>query len=177
MNEKELFNTIYYEVLSIENELKAITGEGVFFAPELYIGFRISKAIYLNRKNIFGDENVKWHREIKEGDSGPSDIVFQIPEEKDIKKNKTIMVIELKLRSTYDAYKRDIMKLQRIKEVPYKYFCVLLDSFIEDNDERVKNLYNIEGVNLVQIDHRFFKTKQDWYASQVYCNLNLIKVN
>ena len=177
MNETELFNTINYEALSIENELKAIAGEGIYFAPELHIGFRISKAIYLNRKRIFEDENVKWHREIKEGDSGPSDIVFQVIDKNNPETYNTIMVIELKLRATYNAYKRDVLKLQRIKQVPYKYFCVLLDSFLEDNDERIKKLYEIKGVNLSKVGHSSFPTKQHWYASQIYCNLDLIKVN
>ena len=162
MNEKILFEIIKIEVIAIENELKLLD-KGVFFAPELYVGFRIAKSIYLHRQIIFNADNVRWNREVKLGKDGPSDIVFEFGD-------KNCLVIELKLRDTFDKYNADILKQERLvtneEDTKYfKYFCVLLDSFTEQNDERIDKLDKAH--NLVKIGHYPFPTKQDWYTTLI----------
>lgn len=172
INNENLFEVIKCEVIAIENELKLLD-KGVFFAPELYVGFRIAKSIYLHRQRIFNSANVKWNREVKLGKDGPSDIVFEFGD-------KNCLVIELKLRDTFDKYHADILKQERLVTKDkcanyFKYFCVLLDSFTKQNDERIDKLYKVH--DLVKIGHYPFPTNQDWYKTQVFCNLNLIQIN
>ena len=173
MEEKILFKVIENEVLCIENEL-ATLGKGIFFAPELYIGFRISKSIYQNRLKIFKNIDIEWHREFKIGkNKGLFDIVFTD------KKLRPVIVIELKLRDTFDAYNSDILKLQSLADcdsstICKRYFCVLLDSFSKNNDTRIEKL--LASYKLSQVGLRSFKTEQNWYKSQVFCNLNLIRI-
>ncbi len=172
MNEDKLFKTIMIEVISIEEELEALD-KGIFFAPELYIGFRISKAIYKNKDAIFGkNKNVVWQREQKVGSDGPSDIVFEYADE-------NYLVIELKLRNTYESYEKDIQKLMRLKNIDgkkyHKYFCALVDAFKEKKDGRLQKLKTEQ--NLKDNRHLSFETKNYGYTNDIYCHLSLINVN
>lgn len=168
MKETQFFETIKKEVLSIDSDLNSINKTGIYFAPEHYIAFRLGRAIYLNREIIFGIKEIEWLREIKLGNGGPSDIVF--------KDTNVISVIELKLRKTYYSYKLDIEKLKRLDGNYNRYFCVLLDSFSENNDDRLRKLeLEFKGL-LFNIGHHSFKTWNNWYENQIFCNLNLYSI-
>lgn len=172
MNEDKLYKTILMEVLSIEKELETLK-EGVFFAPELYIGFRISKAIYKIKSAIFPDlEDVVWLRECDLKNGGPSDIVFKYGD-------NNFLVIELKLRNTIDSYEQDILKLGRLKDEDgikyHKYFCALVDAFKDKEDGRLQ--YLISKYRLKDTRHSLFETKKYGYKNDIYCHLTLINVD
>lgn len=139
MNSKTLFDTIKSAIIEIETELIQLNGTGIYFAPEQYIAFCIGKAILKNKNSIFGSDTVEWVRENNLGEKGQdtgstgiTDIAFRVSD-------RTI-AIELKLRGTLGKYKADIEKLSKLPDNIDKYFCVLLDSFSENNDERVFKL-------------------------------------
>lgn len=169
MNSLELFNTIKRTVLTIEDELFQMDEKGIYFAPELYVAFSIGKDVFQNREYIFGTNSVKWLRETDLGNGGPSDIIFEV--------DRTNTVIELKLRDNIYAYKADIEKLKRLPENTCKFFCVLLDSFSENNDARLINL-ELEYQNQIKrIGHHAFPTWNDWYAKKIFCNINLYQIS
>lgn len=170
MNEKALYITIDRELKSINNELHDLK-KSIFFAPELYIGFRISKAIYINRASIFNsNENIVWRREFGMGNGGPSDIVFDFDEDKRL-------VIELKVRDTYNAYEKDIQKLKLLKNGDKQYirfFCALIDTINREKDGRIQFLTN--NYNLNNGFQSEFDTAKQGYTSNIKCNLILIKI-
>lgn len=170
MNEKALFITIDNELKSINNELLKLR-KSIFFAPELYIGFRISKAIYMNRASIFNSsEEINWQREINLDNGGPSDIVFDYDENKRL-------VIELKVRDTYNAYEKDIQKLKLLKndEKQYiRFFCALIDTINREKDGRIQFL--TKNYNLNNGFQSEFDTAKQGYTSNIKCNLILIKI-
>lgn len=168
MDENTLFENIKSTVLNIESDLLELTGYGIYFAPELYVGFCIGREILKSRNEIFGTHEIKWKREVKIENIGLSDLVYE--------HNRNIhTVIELKLRDTYSEYKKDIKKLMSMSDSFNRYFLVLLDSFTENNDERLTKLES-EFTNLKPVDHHPFPTNDTWYGKQVYCNLNLYKI-
>jgi hypothetical protein len=174
INDEELFETIYKYVRDLDKELNLLNGEGIFFAPELYIAFGIGKEIMKWKKFIFGNSNMLWGREENLKNGGPTDIIFRKSENN---KNELAAVIELKLRDDYFAYEADIEKLLRLDvKNCNKYFCVLLDSFSEDNDKRLTDLETKFKGKLTSIGKGSFETKQNWYKTQVHCILNLYKV-
>jgi Holliday junction resolvase-like predicted endonuclease len=164
---KSLFDTIKNTICTIENELKNLDNKGVFFAPELFIAFCIGKDIFISRENIFGTQKIDWLRETYLGNGGPSDIIF--------KKDETYVVIELKLRSTIDAYKKDVEKLKKLPEAYEKFFCVLIDQIPENIDGRADRLETVYGSQVEKIGHYFFPT---WPVTHknIDCHLNLYKV-
>ncbi len=163
-----LFRLIQNTIEKIDKELKDSNGTGVYFSPELYVAFCIGREISKNRNEIFQQDEIEWIREIDLGNGGPSDIVFKCEE--------LLIVIELKLRGTYNSYKADIEKLRRLKGKYRKYFCVLLDSFTEQNDGRLIKIENEYANGIERVGHYAFPTWNNWYQRQVYCNLNLYEI-
>jgi len=174
INEQILFEIISENVQKLNCELEIVNETGIFFAPELFIAFLLGKEITKNQELIFNNNNIIWDREIDLGNGGPSDIVlYQLINNE----RKLGAVFEFKLRDTIDAYKADIEKLLRLERPGLnKYFCVLLDSFTESNDDRLVKLEKEYKENLKRIGQTSFCTKQNWYKSQVYCVLNLYEV-
>jgi hypothetical protein len=162
-----LFETIKKTIIDIESDLNIVNKSGVFFAPELYVAFCIGKEVYKNRNIIFGTDKVEWIREANLGNGGPSDICFKVD-------NKNV-VIELKLRSTSEAYESDIQKLSRLNTNDEKFFCVLVDK-INDNDGRLINLAAISGNKIINVGQHDFLTLYSAYKSKTYCDLNLFRV-
>ena len=85
------------------------------------------------------------------------------------------LVMELKLRDTIHEYEKDIVKLISMDNTFHKYFCVLLDSYTQNNDERITKLEK-KYENLESIGHHSFYTNDGWYSKDIYCNLNLYKI-
>lgn len=176
MNSTLLFNTIKEAVLEIETNQIEIHGKGVYFAPEQHIAFCIGQAIMKNRNVIFGEGvNVLWQREKKLGEKGQgkgygaaTDIIFIVDDKK--------IAIELKLRDTIDYYKADVEKLSKLPEDIEKYFCVLLDSYTENNDIRLINLESEFSGNVNVVGYHSFPTWNNWGNSNLFCNLNLYSV-
>lgn len=174
INEEELFNTIYKYTLKKEFELNDLNEKGIFFAPELYLAFGFGKEITKNRIEIFDVQNIDWGREDNLGNGGPSDIIIRNKRSND---KSEMMVMEIKLRDNYNSYKADIEKLLHpVIQKSNKYFCVLLDSFKPENDERLTKIENEYKGKLRRVNQKSFKTNQDWYNKQIYCVLNLYRV-
>lgn len=167
MNSNKLFSCIKDTVLKIESDLQSTAEKGIFFAPELYTAFSIGCDIKKNSNEIFSAP-AEWLRETNFGCGGPSDIIFKVGSE--------YCFIEVKLRSTYDAYRADIQKLKQLDIAHTKLFCVLLDSFTPANDSRLTKLEREYAGSLLQIGHHWFPTWDNWYKKPIFCNLNLYRV-
>ena len=165
MNSFNLFNSIKETVLKIDIELKQINNTGVYFAPELYITFCIGKDILQNQQSVFNTTNVEWLREINLGNGGPTDIIFKIGDK--------YTIIELKIGDNIHSYKRDVEKLKRLSINAEKFFCVLLDSFTDTNDNRLIELESQYGNIISKIAHYQFPTWNKFYKKQIFCNINL----
>lgn len=165
---ENLFKIIQTTIEQIDEDLKISNGTGIYFSPELYVAFCLGREISKNRKEIFRQDKVEWLREIDLGNGGPSDIVF--------KSEEHLTVFELKLRGTYDSYKADIEKLKRLKDGIRKYFCVLLDSFTQQNDDRLIKIEKEYLTAIKNVGHFAFPTWNNWYQRQIYCNLNLYEI-
>lgn len=124
LNQEHLFGLITGVIQQIEKEL-AQYKKGIFFAPELHIAFEIGKALFKERRNVFGTEEVKWHREVDLKNGGPSDLVFEANNEK--------IVFEFKVSDTSQSYEKDINKLERLSEsnefIRHRFFIALVDHF------------------------------------------------
>ena len=168
MIDEFLFETTVRSVKGIDQELRSLCDKSIFFAPELYVGFCIGMEVTreAKRRNIL----IEWHREVKGQGSGPVDLLFKVENE--------IIYLELKLADTYDQYRDDIQKLRSIREAnAKKYFCVLLDSFSEENDDRLIKLENeFSNVILSKKHEKGFKAQSERYIRQTYCCINLYEV-
>ena len=164
-NKQELFNTTKSAIQEIETELHYVD-KGIFFAPELYIAFRIGLNIYKNRKNIFKGDKVEWLRETSFAKGSIADIAFKVDG-----KN---CVFELKIRSTGPSYESDINKLRALTGVDEKYFIALVDCFVNGEDGRLPVLENS-----VVADSRFkaiIPTSYSPYNTPVNCEVHLLQV-
>ncbi len=174
INENELFESIYDFAADLDKELEDINRKGIFFAPELYVAFGMGKQIMKKKESIFTDAQIEWGREEDLKNGGPTDIIFRNIKNTD---KELLAVVELKLRDNYSAYKADIEKLLRLNDNSCKkYFCVLLDSFTTENDKRLIDLESEYQGKITRICNKSFKTNQDWYKKQVYCVLNLYRI-
>ncbi len=131
VNEKTLFTTISALVNKEEAHLKSI-GKGIFWMPELAIGYLLARGILADQLNIFGEAGIDCKREWNLGNGGPSDLVFY----KEGDESKA--VIEIKLRDTLDSYLSDYKKLARLEHGNYhKYFFLICDVFTNQEDGRI----------------------------------------
>lgn len=161
-----LYQTIFNTLKKEDSELASLTGQGIFYAPELYVAFILGKEIKRNGNQIF-EQCVEWIRETSFGKAGPSDFVF--------KADKKNYVFELKLRDTIRAYCKDIDKLKSLDDNYMKYFLALVDSWEKDKDKdkriillekKYPELTRISNINS-------FFTKQDRYEGKICCTVGL----
>lgn len=149
-----------------EDELSSIN-EGIYWMPELALAYAIGKEI----KRLHPD--AVWAREFSPpGYQGIADLFING------------ILVEIKLRSTMDAYKRDIVKLKDLSltyqgtsplEVKHKVFLCLADAFENQVDGRFKEIE--EMANASQVGKYFhFPTKQNWYSTKVYCKVGMWEV-
>jgi|688.fasta_scaffold211766_3 hypothetical protein len=165
-NKKELFETIQFAIQEIEYELRALD-KGIFFAPELYIAFKIGLNIYKNRKSIFFGKNAKWLRETSFAKGTIADIAFEV--------DGTKCVFELKIRSTGSSYESDIKKLQALKDINEKYFIALVDCFDEGEDGRIPILDTLSAPERHYksiIETNYFIN----YKKPLHCELHILEV-
>ena len=103
--------------------LKSVANQRIFHMPELAFSYACGKEIMCHRKYVFGDLHPEWKRETVLGDGGPTDLLFELPNNKSI-------AIEFKLRGTGESYIRDIEKLLGLDQEKYAVaFCALVDAF------------------------------------------------
>jgi len=167
MNNELLYLTIFATLENEDKELTKLTGQGIFFAPELHVAFILGKEIKKNDTEIFGHNNVEWLRETTFGDTGPSDFAF--------KADDKIHVFELKLRDTDKAYFEDIEKLKKLDNSFEKYFLALVDSWEKDKDKdpRIISLEK-KYPELTRVSKiKGFSTNQDRYKSKICCTVGL----
>jgi len=165
MDSFQLFNSIKETVLNIDKDLKLTNNTGIYFAPELYISFCIGKDILKKQQDIFNVPNVEWLREINLGNGGPTDVIFKVGDK--------YSIIELKIRDNVHSYKADVEKLKRLKLNAEKFFCVLVDSFTNTNDNRLRELENCFGNTISNVGYFAFPTWNNLYKKQFFCILNL----
>jgi len=170
INEHKLYETILNVTHSIDEELKELnTDLGVFFAPELYTVFEAGKAIFKNRKEIFGTEKISWERETELGNGGPSDLLFRTDSE--------VVVFEFKIASTSTSYLADIAKLQKLKNPDkrnYLYFIALIDSFRNETEPRIEAVYKESGYKpLYDVS---FETNYSGYKKDMDCRVVLYTI-
>lgn len=164
-NKEKLFNTIKSSIQEIETELHEVQ-KGIFFAPELYIAFRIGLAIYKNKQNIFKGEKVEWLRETSFAKGSIADIAFEVDDRK--------YVFELKIRSTSHSYEADINKLRTLTNVDEKYFVALVDCFLNGDDGRLPILTNSVAPEAHFKDE--ITTHYSPYEKDVKCEVHMLQV-
>ncbi len=169
MNSEILYNKVYEVLKNEDKEFSILSGQGIFYSPELYVAIIIGKIIKANEFLIF-NQNVEWIREKDFKNGGPTDFAFQLGDK--------IVAFELKLRQTIHAYKADINKLKKLDSNFEKYFIALVDSFETDkeNDPRITKLEN-HFPEIKRISKfKSFKTSQDRFKSQIMCTVCIWKV-
>ncbi|MBY5950538.1 hypothetical protein KUV23_06110 [Algoriphagus marincola] len=140
IDEHELFNIIFKVANDLEEEFFSLNNTGIFFVPELHYVIEVGKAIYKNRKKIFGTDSITWTREQNMGNGGPSDLIFQV--------DSVPVIFEFKMRSKWQAYIADIEKLKKLKQPDRRnhlYFIALSDFFRNREDERIKMVEKTSG--------------------------------
>ncbi len=166
MNISEKIAETIFCVAEKENALLSnLANDGIFFMPELAFAYECGKAIMSRSKDIFGTQSPKWIREIDIGNGGPTDLLFELPNEERI-------AIEFKIRDTSTSYKSDVNKLARITDSKTtKLFCALIDVFDTDkpDDGRQWEVEENSGVSVISILKKDFPTKQTRYSSPVTC--------
>ena len=169
MNEHLLYKIILENLQTEDQELTELTGNGIFYAPELYIAFKLGKNIKKAEKSIFNQE-VTWMRETNFENGDPTDFAFKV--------NNLTYAFELKLRDNLYAYKADVEKLNLLGSKFQKYFLALVDTWQteKENDSRITNLEN-DFPELRRISEFVsFNTKQNRYKKQVCCTVGLWKI-
>ncbi len=174
MNEEKLYKCIYDILENESSEIEKLTGEGIFYAPELYIAFLLGKKIKINEFEIFNEET-NWVREINLGNGGPTDLCI-------FTQNK-FYAFEFKIRATIDSYSRDIEKLIKLKnyhdKVIEKYFIALVDSFDSEDikDERILDLEKRYPELKRVATFKNFKAIQKVFSSNpTYCKVAVWKI-
>ena len=90
--------------------------------PEIAFAYACGKAVMGKKTEIFGQTKVKWIREQKVEGGGPSDLIFDLPDD------EVKIVVEFKMRSQDYKYLADIKKLINLKGTKYvRIFCALVD--------------------------------------------------
>lgn len=173
MNKLDFYNLFYNRLLQEDRELTDLTGQGIFYAPELYIAFVLGKEIKKKEQLIFGQEDMRWIRETDIGAESPTDFAF-------VKEGKQF-AFEMKLRSTYHAYGRDVDKLMTIENYD-KYFIALADTYEDEktNDGRLRTFEKEQAGKIKRIVDEFmsFNTEQTRYTSkQICCTLGIWQVD
>ncbi len=90
-----------------------------------------------------------------------------------------MFAFELKIRSTFHSYEKDIVKLsetQNPKKVN-KYFIALIDTWCDNKNIDPRILYLNKRENLKLIDIKAFPTKQNRYNKDVCCSFGIWTVN
>lgn len=157
-----------YKVAEYENKmLEKIANKGIFFMPEIAFAYTCGKEIMRSRREIFGTENVRWLREVNLGNGGPSDLVFELNDNKKL-------VIEFKAAHdhTYYDYHQDIKKLSILKDPNItKVFCALIDTFTSKlpDDGRQRKVTRLQDINVEPIFQKSFPTLQNKYVNEISC--------
>ena len=80
MNISEKIAETIFCVAEKENALlRNLANDGIFFMPELAFAYECGKAIMSRSKDIFETQSPKWIREIDIGNGGPTDLLFELP--------------------------------------------------------------------------------------------------
>ncbi|MGB4773309.1 MAG: hypothetical protein WBP58_17725 [Chitinophagaceae bacterium] len=164
-NKEHLFHTVTMSVAEIENELSE-SGKGIFFAPELYIAFKIGLNIYKNRNKIFNGSEVEWLRETSLIKGTITDIAFLV--------DGKICVLELKVESTHKNYEADLNKLLSIVDTDERYFIALIDCFLHKTDERLPIIENFP--NVVSHYKATIPTTYRTYKNPVNCEIHMLHI-
>lgn len=165
MHMTRIAEIIFETAISEDKELSLIANQGIFHMPELAFAYQCGKAILKEAHAIFDGLSVTWIREGNLGNGGPTDLVFKL-------ENGDTLAIEFKLRGTATAYKKDIIKLCKIKQPnTSKIFCALIDVFDSKlpDDGRQSYIESMAGYKVTSLLIKSFKTKQNWYQSKTSC--------
>ena len=170
-----LFETIFETIAREDRELNEAFGEGIFFAPELYISFVVGKALMKHQVPIFGAK-CQWKRELNLGNGGPSDIIIETVFKESVLE---LHVLELKVRNTLGSYVDDINKLKKLTnlDIPtHAYFLSLTDTWYKngESDVRIQKIKEIDQVELLGMDS--FPSNNDRYKRDVHCTVALYKI-
>ena len=172
MNKHLIIEQILESILEIDKELKSINNKGIYFAPELFIAFHVGKSIYKKREQIFSTKDIEWERETRIPGYGIFDIAFKTG-------NTRKVVIEIKLISTGNSYKRDIEKLKSLDKNILKLFVVLIDAEAsEGHDGRIITLKKETGFDPIYIKR--ISDEPIWHprltANKYHCDLVIYEI-
>ena len=166
MDTLQLSNVTKDCITEIQLDLLKINDTGIFFAPELYIAFKLGIAYSNHKLEIFGIDKVEWLRETNFRNGGPTDLAF--------KNENSIFLFELKIASKLEKYVADIKKLKRADSNFKKYFIALADSFSEFSDNRLIGLETKFGDKLIIIGKFSFATNR--HKTQPFCVTKIYEI-
>ncbi len=152
-------------------------GEGIFLMPERAFAYSVGKAIAAHASTILGSAAVRWLPEAKVGDSGPSDLVFDIEGGKGL-------ALEFKMRGGTQTCARDLDKLAALDSSRYeRFFCALVDAWPDNlnSDPRVVAIESHtppSGSKAVRVPARFdfFSTLDRDFKNQLCCVVGLWRI-
>ncbi|MBR9859787.1 hypothetical protein GYB22_03380 [bacterium] len=172
MAEKTLNQILTELTLREDEQLRALTGKGIFFIPELAFAYLCGKALF--SKNEISKEYI-WVRERTYPEYGIADLVLE-PIDQSVHKE---IVLEFKMDVAIDSYISDIIKLQRLSESYHRYLIALKFLFseqIEDYKESLRSKVILEWSATI-VAQKEFQTIHPAYATPGVGLLNIIKVN
>ncbi|WP_298441860.1 hypothetical protein [uncultured Ferrimonas sp.] len=173
MQLEKLGQLIYDLAKQEERDLAPLAPEGIFYMPELAFAYQCGKAVMRDPAAIFGTDKVTWHRERDLGNGGPTDLLFELDDGRQL-------AIEFKLRSTSRAYQADVNKLAQIDDGNCtKLFCALVDVFSKDlpDDGRQRHIEAMSTPQVTVVFKHEFATRQQRYASAVSCVVALWQIH
>ncbi len=159
---------IVLQIAKEEDEILKKFGKGIFFIPELAFSYKLGKELGKVGHKHYND--FKWNREVKIGKEGPSDLVFDINNEK--------VVIEVKMISMFDKYKKDIDKLKQIDDKNIrKIFIALIDTY-RGEEELDYKIIEMNKLNLKPLKMPFdqIKSKYSPHNKPVSCIISIWEV-
>lgn len=156
---RDLYHAAVLVARREDADVRALSGDGVFSVPELAYAYLVGKEFASRRRFGHGKE-VVWEREKGLGGAGPTDLVLTVDE--------AVMAVEFKVRSTYDAYERDVEKLAASR-AGLGVFCALVDRSAGAPDPRIEHVDGLGGVTRLVRDFEAFPTRTGRYAGSIEC--------
>jgi hypothetical protein len=175
INDKALLliaNEIFEYALAEDRSIKKLNGKGIYFMSEIAFAYGVGKSIIRNAEKIFPGEKVEWIRELKVGEGGPCDLVFNLSSGSQI-------IIEFKMRDTAESYFQDIEKLKyKVEDRATRLFCALSNVFEKylPADERIKLLEERYHSDIKRVGSLYNFPTWDVYKSPIHCVIGLWQI-
>ena len=162
------------EVARQEDLLLRRVGQGIFIVPELAFVYAVGRAIASRAGEIFGTPRVRWLPETKMGETGRTDLVFEVEGDR-------TYALEFKRGGSSDDYVSDLRKLATLDPARFeRIFCALIDAWPDEIDPnpRISAVERVPEVKVERLSERFdfFATLNSSFKNQICCVVALWRV-